>query len=193
MSNTAKTTESAIDFKRLLKLRLLVARFGEMDHARWWNTQGVLARVGQVALKRGFPKTHVFAQARLVFTVAAHRCQAVFDPPRSMTLWKLPAETEDRFEAAWSEWLDEVDEWSLFLGEIQVPQSSDLLEEARRLGIAEDETVQEARQLRRSAENRAVPIPGEHQPSNRILTLLGLGFFRGEPGSLAVPYAHSGS
>jgi hypothetical protein len=29
----------AIDLDRLLKLRLLVARFGEMDLAKWWNTK----------------------------------------------------------------------------------------------------------------------------------------------------------
>jgi hypothetical protein len=29
-----------IDYDRLLQLRLAVARFGEMDIARWWNTTG---------------------------------------------------------------------------------------------------------------------------------------------------------
>src|SRR5438270_14097033 len=88
-----------IDFERLLKLRLLVARFGEMDRARWWNTRGVLGRLGETALARGFSKSHPFARARLVFAVAAHRCRDVFDPPRAMTLWYLPAEIEDRFES----------------------------------------------------------------------------------------------
>ncbi len=32
-------TNTPIDLDRLLKLRLLVARFGEMDLARWWNTR----------------------------------------------------------------------------------------------------------------------------------------------------------
>ena len=44
-----------IDFKRLFKLRLVVARHGEMDAARWWNTQGMLGRRGALVLKRGFP------------------------------------------------------------------------------------------------------------------------------------------
>ena len=33
------TTRPSIDFDRLLKLRLVVARFGEMDLAKWWNTK----------------------------------------------------------------------------------------------------------------------------------------------------------
>src|SRR5262245_13092380 len=96
-----QSPEQAVDLERLMKLRLLVARLGEMDLSRWWNTRGMLGRFGEVAAKRGFPRTHAFAQARVVFAVAAHRCREVFDPPRSMTLWNLPAEVEDRFESEW--------------------------------------------------------------------------------------------
>jgi hypothetical protein len=53
----------SIDLDRLLKLRLVVARFGEMDLARWWNTKGQLGRLGFAALRRGFPRTHYFAHA----------------------------------------------------------------------------------------------------------------------------------
>jgi hypothetical protein len=35
-------TRSTLNFDRLLKLRLIVARFGEMDLAKWWNTRGQL-------------------------------------------------------------------------------------------------------------------------------------------------------
>ena len=31
--------QASVDFDRLLKLRLVVARFGEMDLAKWWNTR----------------------------------------------------------------------------------------------------------------------------------------------------------
>ena len=30
----------SIDIDRLLKLRLVVGRYGEMDIAKWWNTRG---------------------------------------------------------------------------------------------------------------------------------------------------------
>ncbi len=43
---------SELDYERLLKLRLVVARVGEMDRARWWNTLGLLGRYGEIALSR---------------------------------------------------------------------------------------------------------------------------------------------
>jgi hypothetical protein len=82
-------TTAKIDFDRLLKLRLVVARVGEMDLAKWWNTRGQLSRLGTAAVRRGFPRTHYFAQARSVFAVAAFRCHEVFDPPHSVTLWHI--------------------------------------------------------------------------------------------------------
>ncbi len=81
--------DDAIDLDRLLKLRLVVARFGEMDLAKWWNTKGELGRLGAAALRCGFPRTHHFAQARSVFAVAAHRCAEVFEPSGCVTLWRL--------------------------------------------------------------------------------------------------------
>ena len=77
---------TSIDLDRLFRLRLVVARVGEMDLARWWNTRGMLGRHGAMALKRGFPATHYFAQARVVFAVARARCQELFAPPGCMTL-----------------------------------------------------------------------------------------------------------
>jgi hypothetical protein len=127
-----------------------------------------------------------------VFAVATQRCREVFDPPGSMTLWKLPAEVEDRFESRWSHRIARADSWAPFFAAIQAPESDDLLQEAGRLGLADDAILQEVRQLRRAAENPAVPIPGEHRPGDRVLTRLALGFFRGEPGRLAVPYARLG-
>jgi len=88
---------ATISYVHLFKLRMVVARYGEMDAARWWNTQGILGRYGAMALGRGFPRTHRFAQAGIAFSVAAHRCREVYDSPAALTLWNLPAETEDRF------------------------------------------------------------------------------------------------
>src|SRR5271170_4172154 len=89
-SHQQETRTTSIDLDRLLKLRLVVARFGEMDIGKWWNTKGQLGRLGTAATRRGFPRTHYFAQARSVFAVAAHRCREVFDPPQCVTLWHLP-------------------------------------------------------------------------------------------------------
>ena len=38
--------ETAVDTVRIMKLRLAVARFGEMDRAKWWNTKGSLSGIG---------------------------------------------------------------------------------------------------------------------------------------------------
>ena len=69
-----------VDFDRLFKLRLVVSRFGEMDLAKWWNTKGQLGRLGAAALRRGFPRTHRFAQARAVFAVPEGRLEVTIQP-----------------------------------------------------------------------------------------------------------------
>ena len=118
---------NAVDLNRLFKLRLIVARHGEMDGARWWNTDGVLGHKGKVLMSRGFPKTHYFAQARLVFEVARARSAERFPAvPGCITLWNLPASVEDEFDAQWAEWLDESDSWVEWFEALQV-QDGDLL------------------------------------------------------------------
>src|SRR5687767_13552002 len=108
------TAATTIDLDRLLKLRVVVARFGEMDLAKWWNTGGQLGRHGATVLRRGFPRTHFFAQARSVFAVAAHRCTEIFDLPRAVTLWRLPEAIEEEFDERWEQWLDKADDWTVF-------------------------------------------------------------------------------
>ncbi len=171
-----------------MKLRLLIGRFGEMDNARWWNTRGMLASIGERALSRGFPRTHHFARARIVFEVAGERCREIFDAPQSVTLWHLGAEWEDHFDSEWSRMVERSSDWNSYFYELESVKGDDLLGEAERLGLADASLVQEARQLRRMAENRAVQIPTEPGLGSRSVTLLGLGFFRGEAGSPAVPF-----
>ena len=104
-----------LDLGFLFKLRLVVARFGEMDLAKWWNTKGQLGPLGAAALRRGFPRTHHFAQARSVFAVAAHRCAEVFDPPGCVTLWRLPEEIERGVRRALGALARQRDEWTAVL------------------------------------------------------------------------------
>lgn len=178
-----------IDFHRLLKLRLSVARIGEMDLARWWNTQGLLGPRGKVVLARGFPHTHYFAQARIVFAVARARCQELFDPPGCMTLWSLPAEVEDQFEEHWQAWLDDVEKWVPLFEQLAAVGDADLLALLQRFELITQAQVEAVGKLRRSAENRAVPVAGVHTPNDDVITILAAGFFRGEVGSPAIPYA----
>lgn len=183
------TGPPTVNFDRLFKLRLVVARHGEMDAARWWNTQGMLGRRGAVVLKRGFPATHSFVQARIVFEVARSRCHELFDPPGCMTLWSLPAETEDQFEKYWQEWLDEADKWAPVFATIEAQTGNDLLKSLGELDLLTPAQAKAVGKLRRSAENRAVPISAMYQPNDDIITLLAAGFARGEIGNPAIPYA----
>lgn len=179
----------SIDFNHLLKARLIVARYGEMDLARWWNSNGILGPRGKTVLKRGFPITHCFVQARIAFAVARTRCVEIFDPPGCMTLWNLPAEVEERFEDHWQGWLDEGKEWAPFFDALAGMNGDDLLEAMDAFGIVSPQQRDEAAKLRRSAKSRAVPLPGTHAPNDHIITMLAAGFARGEPGSPAIPYA----
>jgi hypothetical protein len=183
-----------IDLDRLLKLRLLVARFGEMDAARWWNTgdqargTALLGRAGGLLMSRGFPRTHRFAQARVVFAVARSRCAERFDPPGCVTLWSLPAALEDEFDAHWASWLERRDDYAGFFAALE-PTPTDLLAAMRAQGLLSDAQADAASRLRRSAELRSVPLPGFLSVDDETVTLLAAGFARGEPGNLAVPYA----
>ncbi len=178
-----------VDFDRLLKLRLVVARVGEMDLARWWNTNGVLGRKGRILLSRGFPRTHFFAQARTVFTVATARSHEVFDPPGCMTLWSLPAEIEDRFDAHWQTWLEQREQWMAFFSRLEAIRSHDLLKPMMELGLLAADQMERVARLRRSAQGRSIPLPGTYQPDDDTCTLLAAGFARGEAGKPAIPYA----
>ena len=183
-----------LDMDRLLKLRLLVARFGEMDAARWWNTgdaargTAVLGRAGSLLMSRGFPRTHRFAQARLVFEVARARSAEVFNPPGCVTLWSLPPIIEDQFDARWAQWLESREAWSAYFAAIEVAPA-DLLESMTEHGLATAGDLEAVSNLRRSAEGRAVPLPGVHAVTDALVTQLAAGFSRGERGRLAVPYA----
>jgi hypothetical protein len=185
-------TDPTIDLDRLLRLRVLVARFGEMDVAKWWNTKGQLGKLGAAALRRGFPRTHYFAQARSVFAVAAHRCSEIFEPPNCVTLWRLPETIEEEFDARWEHWLDNASEWAPFFKKIETLQANDLAETLRAFELVSEADVERFSRLRRSAEGRAVPLPGVFSGTDDDVALLALGFARGEPGALAVPYARRG-
>lgn len=178
--------------EHLLRLRLLIARFGEMDNARWWNTNGVLGPMGRQVMKRGFTRSYRFAQARVAFAVAGARCREVFDPPGSMTLWKLPAGLEDQFDSRWQDWVDAAGEWEELFTAIENVSGEDLLGQAQALGVASADEVEQARQLKRSTSNKAVPIPGIAEPDDDVITQLALGFWRGEPGAPAIPYVRLG-
>jgi len=178
-----------LNLDRLLKLRLIVARHGEMDGARWWNTKGVLGRNGKLLLSRGFPKTHSFSQARIAFAVASARSAERFSAvPGTATLWQLPADIEDEFDARWAHWLDHAADWSGFFEALQTP-GDDLLATLKNQQLLSENHELQVTRLRRSAEGRAVPLPGARDLDDDTVTLLAGAFARGEAGNPAIPYA----
>ena len=177
-----------VNFNRLLKLRLIVARHGEMDGACWWNTDGVLGRKGSLLMGRGFSKTHYFAQARLVFEVARARSVERFPVvPGCITLWSLPARVEDEFDAQWAKWLDDDTAWVEFFTGLQ-HQDADLLTVLRQHRLLDSAHDDQVSRMRRSAENRSVLLSGTHRLDDDTVTLLAAGFSRGEPSKPAIPY-----
>jgi hypothetical protein len=182
-------TRATPNFDRLLKLRLIVARFGEMDLAKWWNTRGQLGRLGTAAIRRGFPRTHYFAQGRSVCAVAAHRCREIFDPPDSVTLWRLPETIEEEFETKWEHWLDRANEWQPFFQRLENLQENDLKNALHAFDAVTNQELEMSLRLRRSPEGRAVPLSEPFTGTDQDVALLALGFSRGETGSLVVPYA----
>jgi hypothetical protein len=184
---------SDIDYDRLLKLRLVVGRHGEMEPREWWKTRGQLGRPGAAVLRRGFPRTHRFAQARSVFAVAAHRCAEVFTPPAGVTLWRLPEPIEEEFDLRWEHWLDHAEEWSSFFSQLEALGGEGLPSLLEGFDLVTPADREASLRLKRSHEGRAVALPGVFRPANSTLALLALGFQLGEPGGLAVPYIRSES
>lgn len=179
-----------VDLERLFRLRLVVARYGEMDVARWWNTNAMLGKYGKIALSRGFPKTHYLVQARVVFAVAGERCRQVFSPPGCMTIWNLPAALEDRWEDRWQYWLDNPEGMIAVFGKLEdVSKDRELLDIMQEMDLLDSASLEQAQKLRRSAQGRAVPLPSMYRPDDDVMTLLAAGFFRGELGEPAIPYA----
>lgn len=177
-----------IDNADLIKLRLAVARFGEADCMAWWNTQGLLSRPGASVFRRGFPVTHRFAQARAACAVAAARCQALFAPPGCITLWSLPVELEEGLETAWLGWCRDTESWTPFFESLESIRTNNLVEMLAQLGLIDNDTVEAVQPLRRSAEGKAVPLPGTGMADPATIRLLAAGFSKGEKQKPAVPY-----
>ena len=176
------------EIEELFKLRVCVARFGEMDLGGWWNTKGVLAKIGSSVFHRGFPATHFFAQTRVACAVAAARCSEVFAPPGCLTLWVLSPEIEDAIETLSQTWRRNAEDWDDFFSAVAEIDGLDLLGSLTAFGLIDDATVETVQKLRRSAEGKSVPLPGTGAPTPETFKLLAAAFSRGEKGKLAVPY-----
>jgi hypothetical protein len=171
-----------------MRMRVVVARCGEMDAQKWWNTDGQLGTYGAKVVKRGFPRTHDFAQARSVFAVAARRCADIYDPPDAVTLWHLSDEVEEAFDARWEGWLDAAPTWAPFFDSVAALKGFDVAAVLKDLSLVDDADVAAAARLKVTDGEKGVLVPGPFDLGRKAIALLALGFGRGAKGDLRVPY-----
>ncbi|WP_316158590.1 MULTISPECIES: BrxE family protein [unclassified Bradyrhizobium] len=178
-----------IDLAWLMRLRTVVARLGEMDCARWWNSQGQLSRKGVTVLRRGFPRTHYFAQAKSVQMIAAARCAEIFDPPGSVNLWRLTDDLEDRLDSIWEGWLDAAATWQPFFERVAELKSTDVPVALKDFDLVTDAEIQVHAKIKKSSDGRSIQIPEKFEGRRCTAALLALSFSASVPGNLVVPYA----
>lgn len=182
----------AIDLERLFRLRAAVGRFGEMDRAGWWNTQGVLGARGAAVYKRGLPETHFLARVRVVTAVAAERSRTVYPATGVATLWSLPPALERSLSFQERSWITNGSrsEWS-GLETALVSPAADLTTWLAELGLVDDEAVREAAELTAEPGGKGLAVPGP--VDDKTVQLLALGHARGRPKDLVVPFLRHGS
>ena len=181
--------EQKLDLEWLLKVRVAVARCGELDAMKWWNTNGQLGPYGAKAIQRGFPRTHYFAQARSVFAVAASRCEQVFDPPNSVTLWRLPEDVEEAFDARWESWLDSADAWKPFFQSVESLKDFEIGSALKSLSLVDEADIQAVGKLKADVGGKGVRVSGSFELVRAGICLLALGFSKSAKNDLVVPYA----
>jgi hypothetical protein len=182
-------SEQELDLAWLLKVRTVVARVGEMDLARWWNSNGQLGPQGASVLRRGLPRTHYFAQSRSVCMVAAARCAQIFDPPGSVTLWHLTDTIEERLQTQWEGWLDDAKSWRPFFERVAGIKATDLSACFTEYDLITADDLAATRSLKKSSDGRSMQMPGLFDGSRKSVVMLALSFGYGSPGNLVVPYA----
>lgn len=180
-----------LDYEWLLKLRLAVARCGEMDLARWWNTSKQLGPSGASVLNRGFPRTHFFAQARSVMAVASHRCDQLLGQTDAITLWRLSEAVEGRIEFLWETWLDHHAEWRPYFEAVAAIPSGDVIAATTDLGLVTIDEVKAVRALRAAPEGRALSVGNIFTGQRAQIALLALGFSAGRANDPVVPFVRT--
>jgi hypothetical protein len=159
-----------------------------MDRAKWWNTKELLGNLGELAVSRGFPKSHVFARSRAAFAVAAARSDEVFNPPESYTLWRLPVEIEDQLEDSWARWLEYPDPWKKFLADVDQCSGEGILPALTKLELVSQLTIARTNKLRRAADLRSVPVKIDGESVHQLIEILAAAHSCSEQGRLAVPF-----
>lgn len=177
-----------IDAEWLFKLRVVIARCGEMDLGRWWNSGKQLAAAGASVLSRGLPRTHYFAQARCVTAIAEQRCIQLLGNDRAITLWRLPASIEEGIERCWEGWIDDAAAWTEFFTSVAALSEGDAANALKSLGLVDAAELKAAAGLKRSGDERGIAVAKSFSGSRRELALLALGFGASGVNDPVVPF-----
>jgi hypothetical protein len=84
----------------------------------------------------------------------------------------MPPDIEDAVEDRWQFCLDQPEPWTPLFTHLATLKSPDLLAALTAAGLLTSEQQTCVGGLRRSAENRAVQIPGSHRSGDEMITLL---------------------
>jgi len=179
-----------INFERLFRLRAAVGRFGEMDGAGWWNTQGVLGMRGAAVYKRGLPQTHMLARVRTVSAVAAERSSVIYPATGAATLWSLPPALERSLafqERSWA--TDPLNDWTTF-DDVLASPPKDLAHWLTELDLVDPDSESKVSALKLDPGGEGLAVPGPI--SDAAIELLALGHSRGRAKHLIVPFIRNG-
>ena len=110
---------------------------------------------------------------------------------RVWTLWRLPHEIEERFEARWEHWVDAAADWAPTFKQVADLEGTDVAAALTTLGLVGPRITLPWRDSARPP--RGVPFRSRRRLLGRMreLTLLALAFSLGRPAGLAVPYARA--
>jgi hypothetical protein len=176
----------------LLKLRTVVTRLGEGDRWGWWATQGLLGPTGEIAFKRGFPRTHFFAQAKAAITMARQRCQESFAHSETdLTLFHLPGPWEDAFENRWSHWVQHGSVWDPFFRQVQGLGKVSVAEALTSLKLATADQAKSLAGPTAEKDQASLRLPKAFNGKKESLLQLALGFAACGDKSLVVPFAEA--
>ena len=114
----------------------------------------------------------------------------IFDPPGSVTLWRLTDALEERLDVLWEGWLDDASSWRPFFERVAGVRSTDVPVSLKEFGLVTDEEIAAGRSLKKSADGRSMQMRElfDEQPADPV-AMLALSFAAGSPGNLVVPYA----
>ena len=126
-----------------------------------------------------------------MFAVAAHRCAEIFDPPDAITLWRLPYDVEEAFDAQWEGWLDAAEDWRSFFESVEALKVFDVAAALKSLSLVDDADLEAAARLKVAGGGKGVLIPGHLELGRKSISLLALGFGKAAKRELLVPYSPS--